>query len=437
MHTASTIRPPSSDHTWFASFASTAIAVVFGVLGGLAAVAPLDSAAIAPGRVAADSSTKPLQHLEGGIVDEILVKEAEAVKEGQVLFRLKPTQARANSDMVRKQLDAALAQESRLTAERDGVATLNFPAELLERRSVPETAAAIADQERQFAERKTTLQNQTLILRTRLEQTSKELGGVRQQETAYKDQLANLSAEIENLSELQRKGLYPKSKLMALQREYSRLEGQLGSAQAEAARLGEVLQETKLQIAQAEQKFREEAGQQLTEVRARLSDARERLRVTDDIMSRIEIRAPQNGVVQGLKVHTPGAVVRPGETLAELVPSGDRLIMAVRVSPLDIDNVETGQKAEVRLPGFASRGLKTILGRVERVGADVMQDDYTKEPYYLARVEVDPRTIPAEVEKRLQPGMPADVLITTGERTILQYLVGPISDLIAKSMREQ
>jgi HlyD family secretion protein len=339
--------------------------------------------------------------------------------------------------MVRKQLDAALAQESRLTAERDGVATLNFPAELLERRSVPETAAAIADQERQFAERKTTLQNQTLILRTRLEQTSKELGGVRQQETAYKDQLANLSAEIENLSELQRKGLYPKSKLMALQREYSRLEGQLGSAQAEAARLGEVLQETKLQIAQAEQKFREEAGQQLTEVRARLSDARERLRVTDDIMSRIEIRAPQNGVVQGLKVHTPGAVVRPGETLAELVPSGDRLIMAVRVSPLDIDNVETGQKAEVRLPGFASRGLKTILGRVERVGADVMQDDYTKEPYYLARVEVDPRTIPAEVEKRLQPGMPADVLITTGERTILQYLVGPISDLIAKSMREQ
>lgn len=437
MTLASTMKPPSGDHTWYASLGVTAIATVFGAFGGFAAIAPLDSAAIAPGRIVAESSTKPLQHLEGGIVREILVKESQAVEEGQVLFRLEPTQARANADMIKKQVDAALALEARLIAEREGAPKINFPAGLLTRRDVPETAATIADNERQFAERKMSLMRQTQILNLRMEQTSKQLSGVKQQEVALNNQLANLAAEIDNLSALQQKGLYPKSKLMTLRREYSRLEGQLGSTNGEVGRLGDVLHETQLQISQAEQKFREEAGQQLLEVRARLSDVRERLRVTDDIVGRVEIRAPQNGIVQGLRVHAPGAVINPGETLADLVPLGEKLMMAVRVSPLDIDNVQVGQRAEVRLPGFASRSLKTILGEVERVGADVMIDAYSKEPYYLARISVDLNTIPAEIEKRLQPGMPGDVLITTGERTILQYLFGPISDLIAKSMREQ
>ncbi len=427
----------SSDHMAFAMLGATAISFVFGIFGTFAAIAPLDSAAVAPGRVAAESSTKTIQHLEGGIVREILVKEAQPVKEGDVLFRLAPTQAQANSDMMRKQLDTALAQEARLSAEREGAKTLSFPAEIVSRRSVPETATALADQERQFDERRASLNNQTMILRTRFEQTSSELSGLQRKEKSLSDQITNLSSELASLTELREKGLYPKSKLMALQRQKSGLEGELGGMQGELARLGEVQRETKIQISQLEQKFREEAGQQLAEVRARLSDIREKTRVADDVMNRVEVRAPQDGIVQGLKVHSSGAVIRPGETLAELVPTGDKLVMAVRVSPLDIDNVEPGQKAEVRLPGFAARGLKTILGKVQRVGADVVLDDYTKEPYYMARVEVDPKTVPAEIEKRLQPGMPADVLITTGERTALQYLVGPLTDLIAKSMREQ
>lgn len=437
MQTTSTEPGLSSEHASYSTLAFVAIAVVFGAFGGFAARAPLDSAAIAPGRVSADSSTKPIQHLEGGIVREILVKEAQAVKEGQVLFRLEPTQAQASFGMLRKQLDLILAQEARLATERDGAARIGYPPELQARRSIPETAAVMADQERQFNERRTALHNETQILRARLKQIAMELSGQQRQATATRDQITNLDADISNLTPLMERGLYPKSKLMAMQRERSRLDGQLGGLEGQISKLDEVQQETQLQIDQAEQKFRGEAGQQLAEVRARLAETRERLGVADDVVRRIEIKAPQSGIVQGLKVFTAGAVVKPGEALAELVPSGDKLIMAVRVSPLDIDSVERGQRAEVRFPGFSTRGLPTILGRVERVGADVMRDEFTKDPYYLARVEVDQTTIPTEIERRLQPGMPADVLIVTGERTVLQYLVGPLTDLIAKSMRER
>lgn len=428
---------PSGDHRRFASMGSLAISVVFGLFGGIATVAPIDSAAIAPGRVAAETSTKPIQHLEGGIVREILVKDAQAVLEGQVLFRLEPTQARANSELLREQLNSALALEARLTAEREGASRTSFPKSLTQRLDASDKPDVIADQERQFAERRATIDNQTRILRTRRDQTTKELDGLQKRVTTTEEQIESLSADIANLTTLQQKGLYPKSKLSALRRDRSRLEGELAGHQGEIARLGEVSREADLEIAQIEQKFREDAGQQLNEVRARISEVREKLGVADDIMRRIEIRAPQKGIVQGIKVHTPGAVVKSGEALAELVPTGEKLVMAVRVSPLDIDSVEAGQSAEVRLPAFARRGLKTIMGRVERVGADVMLDDFTKEPYYMARIEVDTKTVTDEIKRKLQPGMPADVLITTGERTILQYLIGPISDLLFKSMREQ
>lgn len=428
---------PSSDHRAYSQIGVVAIGIVLAFFGGFGAKAPLDSAAIAPGRVVTESSTKPIQHLEGGIVREILVKESDAVKEGQVLFRLEPTQARANSDSVRKQIDADLALEARLIAERDGTDALTFPKALLARRSSPDTAAAIDDQERRCKERKATIDNDTKILRSRLEQTTKELGGLERQQASLQDQIENIASDIESFAELLKKGLYTKSKLNALKREQLHLEGQLGSVEGEMARNEKIIEETKLQVRQAGQKYIDEAAKELPEVRARLSQAQERLSVAQDVMSRVEVKAPQDGVVQGIKVHAPGAVVHPGDSLAELVPTGDKLVMAARVSPLDVDNVAPKQKAEIRLPAFSTRHIPTILGKVETVAADAMLDEYTKEPYYLARVVVDTDTLPAEVQERLVPGMPADVLITTGERTLLQYLVGPISDLFAKSMREQ
>lgn len=428
---------PSSDHRAYSQLGLVAIGIVFAFFGGFGAKAPLDSAAIAPGQVATESSTKPIQHLEGGIVREILVKESDAVSEGQVLFRLEPTQARANSGIVRKQIDADLALEARLIAERDLADTLTFPKALLARRSFPDTAAAIDDQERRFKERKTTLDNDTKILKSRLDQTSQELGGLERQRAALRDQIENIAGDIESFTVLLKKGLYTKSKLNALKREQLRLEGQLGAVEGEIARNEKIVEETDFQIRQAEQKYVDDAAKELPEVRARLTQAQERLSVAEDVMSRIEVKAPQNGIVQGIKVHAAGAVVRPGDSLAELVPIGDKLVMAARVSPLDIDSVAPKQKAEIRFPAFSTRRIPTILGKVETIAADAMLDEYTKEPYYLARVVVDTSTLPSDVHERLIPGMPADVLITTGERTLLQYLVGPISDLFAKSMREQ
>jgi HlyD family secretion protein len=428
---------PSSDFRNYASLGAVSVAVVFGVFGGFAARAPLDAAAIASGRVAAESSTKPIQHLEGGIVREILVKEAQAVKEGDVLFRLEPVQAKANNDTLLKQYDAALALEVRLAAEREGGNKLQFPADLLARRSVPETASAIQDQERQFAERRLSMDNQVKILKAREAQTTKELSGVERQETALKEQVASIQAEITNVTGLMEKGLYTKSKMMANERERSRLQGMLAGSQADRAKLNEVIGETRLQIGQTEQKFREDAAQLLTDVRGKLSDIREKMNVASDVMNRVEIKAQQTGIVQGIKVSSAGSIVKPGESIADLVPTGEKLVMAVKVSPFDIDSVAIDQQAEVRFPGFASRGFPTIMGKVVRVAADATLDETTKEPFYMARVVVNQETLPEEVSKRLQPGMPADVLIRTGERTMLQYILGPLTDIVRKAMRER
>jgi HlyD family secretion protein len=426
----------SSSHKGYAYLGYFGIAIVFAAFGGFAWRAPLDSAAIAPGQVMAETATKPIQHLEGGIVREVLVKESTPVRKGDVLFRLEPTQARATSEMLMKQLDAATALEARLLAERDRAERISFPASLLDRRHVPETAAAISDQQKRFDERRQMLESEMRILKARLAQAEKEHAGLTHQGTSLREQLENLNADIEDASTLLHRKLYRRSKYRALLRDRSRLQGQLGTNESELARAMEATNEARLQIEKIERKFVDDASQQLPDVRVRLSDLREKMTVASDVMSRIEVRAPQNGIVQGLKVHAAGAVVRPGEALAELVPTGDKLVMAARVSPLDIDNVTKGQRAEIRFPAFSSRRIPTILGNVETVAGDAMLDEYTREPYFLSRVIVDTSTIPNEIHDRLVPGMPADVLIITGERTLLEYLLSPITDLLFKSMRE-
>ena len=426
----------ATDHSGYAQLGYFGIAIVFAVFGGFTWSAPLDSAAIAPGRVMAETATKPIQHLEGGIVREVLVKESTHVRKGDVLFRLEPIKARAESEMLMKQLDAAMALEARLLAERDGRTSVSFPPKLLARQTIPETAAAIADQRMRFKKRLQMLASETQILRARFAQAEKEHAGLTHKVSSLTEQIDSLTDEIEDATKLYKKRLYRRSKLRALKRELSRLKGDKGATESRLASAVEATNEARLQIEKVVQRFVEEVSQQLPEVRIQLSDLREKMSVAADVMSRIEIRAPQDGIVQGLQVHAPGAVVKPGDVLAELVPTGDKLVVAARVSPLDIDNVTKGQKAEIRFPAFSTRKIPTILGKVETVAGDAMQDEYTREPYFLARVVVDVTTIPKEIHERLVPGMPADVLIITGERTLLQYLVSPISDLLFKSMRE-
>ncbi|MGH1573352.1 HlyD family type I secretion periplasmic adaptor subunit [Methylobacterium sp. P31] len=424
-------------HGHYAGLGFGAIVLVFGALGIWSAVAPLDQAAIAQGQIAVQGSHKAVQHLEGGIVREILVHETQAVRQGDVLFRLQPTQALAGADTLRKQVDVALATEARLVAEQSHAAAITFPPGLVARLSVPETATAVLDQERQFAERRRSLDTQVGILNSGMEEKTQEIEGRTQQRATLTSQLASYAQEIGSLSELAAKGYYPRNKLLGLQRERDRIRGELAMADSSVARLRKSIDESRLQIQGVHQKQDTEVAQQLAEIRGRLSELREKAVIAEDVLTRIEVRAQRDGIVYDLKVHTVGAVVKPGETLAEIVPVGDGLVVEAKVSPLDIESVAVGQKAEVRFQNFSSRETPIILGRVKSVSPDSLVDEGTHQTYFSAQVVIDEGTIAPGVAKRIIPGMTADVLITTGERTVLQYLAGPLFNSLAKAFREK
>ena len=437
MHPALEYETANSDHRRYARLGFGAIAIVFGGFGIWAALAPLDRAAIASGQVAVESNRKAVQHLEGGIIREILVKDAQLVQEGDVLFRLQPTQAQANTDLLRKQLDASVALEARLKAEKAGAETIAFPGAVLARMSVSETATAVADQRRQFTERRASLQSRINILNSQIEQKRQEMVGREQQRASLATQVASYTKEMNAVAPLVAKGYYARNKFAAMEREHAKLQGDLGAAESDISRLSKAIEELQLQISQTRQKTDEEVSQQLADVRAKISDMREKLVIAEDVLQRVDVVAHRSGIVIGLKVHTIGAVVKPGDTLAEIVPVNDSLEVSARVSPTDIDTVAVGQKAEVRFPNFSSRATPIILGQVESVAADTTEDTTTHQFYYLTRVLIDYKTIAPELAQRILPGMQADVLISTGGRTVLQYLTGPLLNALAKTGREK
>jgi HlyD family secretion protein len=427
-----------TDYRSFARIGYLAIALTFGGFGLWAANAPLDGAAIASGKIAVESDRKPVQHLEGGIIADILVHEAQAVTEGQVLFRLQSTQAKTSAETLRKQLDAGLATEARILAEQAGQGTITFPPDLLDRASGDrETAQAVADQQHQLVERRRYLESQIAIQKSKMEQTSRDIAGKSARLKALKSQAASFDTEIGRVSSLAAKGFYPRNKLLELERQRDGVDAEVAAADGEISLNRERIEEAKAQIREIEQQDRQQLAETLAQTRGRNGELRQKLTQADDVLSRIEVRAPRGGVVQEIKFHTVGAVVRPGDTLAEVIPVNDTLILSAHVAPTDINVVSAGQKAEVRFPAFASRHLPAMYGRLVSLSADAVNDEQTHQPYYAAKVVIDQGTIRPDIAKSLVPGMPADVIITTGERTVLQYLVGPLLDKLALGMRER
>ncbi len=413
------------------------IALAFGAFGGWAAMAPLDSAAIANAQVAVSSNRKPIQHLEGGMLREVLVTETQRVEAGQVLFRLQPVQAQASADTVRKATDAALAQDARLSAERDLKTQITWPEMIAQRRLQADVAAIMADQEKQFAERRRSTEGQVGIHMSRIEQTSRDIVGKRSRERSLAQQIESLQIDVGKFKTLADKGYFAVSKLSAMQRDLWRLEGDREGLRGEIARAEETMAESRQQIKVVQQARVEEAAQQLADVRAKLAELREKTSVTSDVLARLEVRAPRAGIIQSIKVHTVGEIIKPGDTLAELVTPEEGLIMTAQVQPSDIDSVRTGAKAEIRFPAFAARQRTATVGKVETVASDITFDPNTKQSYYAARVIIEADTLPTELKGKLVPGMPATVLITTGERTMLTFIVGPLSDRISRTMRER
>jgi HlyD family secretion protein len=430
-----------NDHRGYGRVGFIAIALVFGGFGVWAAFAPLDKAAVAQGQVAVESNNKPVQHLEGGIIREILVRDAQQVKEGDVLFRLQPTTAQANLDLLRKQIDAGLAQEARLVAEQTRADQIKFPADLLARRKVAETDMAIKDQERQFRERKQSLDGQIGILAAQIEQKQQDTIGRTRQRDSLAAQMASFKTEMTTVFPLVAKGFYARNKYLALERDANRVEGEFGLAESDILRFGKAIEEAKLQIKQTRFKFDDEASTALNDVRGKISDAREKIVMAEDVLSRVDVRAPRSGTVLGLKVHGIGAVVKPGETMAEIVPLGEGLMVTARVSPTDIESVEIGQKAEVRFANFSSRTTSVIMGKVVSIAPDATTDQTAnqqqQQPYFAAKIVIDYSAVPENIAKKIQPGMTADVMISTGERTAWAYFLGPLKSSFAKTFREK
>ena len=413
------------------------IILTFGVFGTWAAYAKLDSAVVATGVVTVESSRKTISHLEGGIIRQILVREGQHVDEGQLLYRMDDTQSQAGAETTNNQLSAGLATEARLVAEREHLASIVFPPELLANKDNPVAKEAMADQVKQFEERRAAVDGQTAILETRIKQYSSELGGLALEKAATKRQLDFIDVELVDLHGLLDKNLVPKSRVLSLEREKSRLEGVIGRSTADEAKAHNGIGEARLQIEQIQKKFAEDVNSSLLDIRQKNADLRERQRVSADILRRIDIRAPRAGVVQNVKATTIGGVVRAGEPLLELIPDGDELVVNAQVPVSDIDSVAVAMAAEVRFSAFHGRILPLIMGQVASVSRDRLIDEQTHQPYFLARVTVDEHQLPAGVRDRVSAGMPVEVIIPTGERTMVDYLVRPLRNRVSKALREK
>jgi HlyD family secretion protein len=412
-------------------------AAFFGGFGAWAALAPLASAAIAPGTVTVDSHRKTVQHLEGGIIAELLVRNGDDVAAGQVLLRLEDVESRAAFDLLKGQHRALLAQEARLIAERDGESEPAFAPELLSLSADPAVAEILAGQRRILASRNQVLEGQTAVLHQRIRQYEAEIESLKAQIDSGEVQLRFIAEELSGVGELFEKGLEKKSRLLALKREAARLTGMQGDYQGRITQAEQGIAEARMESLSLKEQRDAEVATELREVQVELAEVTDKLRAAQSRLQRTEILAPQAGVVVNLRYFTAGGVIEPASPILEIVPAGERLVVDARLDPMNIDEVRAGMAAEVRLVAFKQRITPTIAGRVQQVSADALVDEQTMRTYYVARVEISPAELDGLNSVELYPGMPVEVMIATGERTALDYLLAPVAQSFQRAFREQ
>jgi HlyD family type I secretion membrane fusion protein len=414
------------------------IAIFFGAFGTWAAIAPVSSAAVAPGVVVVQSNRKTVQHLEGGIIKEILVKEGDHVKEGQVLVRLDDTQARSSLQLLQGRYWAARTLEARLIAERDGADVISFPEELRPVADDPIAGTMMATQVNLFNARREAMQGQIDILQQQIRQQNEQIEGLEAQQRSEQQQIVLIKEESASAEELFVKGLERKSRLLALKRAIHNLEGSRAGHIADIARIKQQIGEAELKILDLKNQRISEVLKELRDTQSELTETTERLSAARDVVARTEVRAPRDGIVVGLQVHTVGGVIPPGGSALEIVPQDEKLIIEAQVRPEDIESVHTGLRAEIRLVGSNPRDVPLLDGTVTYVSADRLSDPQGRfPPYYKANIEVDPKSLAQEGQINLFPGMPAEVMIVTGERTPLEYFLQPITVGIERAVRER
>jgi HlyD family type I secretion membrane fusion protein len=411
------------------------VLIFFGGFGTWAALAPLDSAAIAIGTLAVESRRKKVQHLEGGIIGEILIDEGSVVELGAPLIRLDTTQAQIRHELHRGQLRSASAQSARLSAERDELEAVVFPDWLIAETGSPEVAAILSGEERIFEARRDSIAGRAAILQQRILQLEEEITGLHGQNAAQNRERGLISEEISTVQSLFDQGLATKPRLLALQRAAANIDGERARFQAAIARAEQRIGETRLEIDGLKSNMLNSVVQEFRDVETRIADLRERIAAAEDILARTEIVAPASGTVVSLQVFTTGGVISPGETLMEIVPTGDPLLIEARVNPNDIDVVHPGQEASVQFLAFSQRRTPSFTGRVIQVSADLLTDERSGVTYYLGRISIDENQDGLD-ELELYPGMQVEVLIRTGARTAIDYFLEPLTSSMNRALRE-
>lgn len=411
--------------------------VLTGGIGGWAATTELSGAVIASGSVVVDSNVKKVQHLTGGIVGELLVRDGQRVRGGDVVLRLDETVVRANLAIVDKGLNEMYARKARLEAERDRAEEVRFPASLLARSSEPDVAQAVDSERKLFELRRTARVGQKSQLKQRIAQLEEEIGGLVALQDAKSEEIRLIMTELEGVRELWKKNLIQLTRLTALEREAARLKGERAQSIATTAQSRGKISETELQIIQIDQDLSSEVAREMREVDSKIGEFIERKVTAEDQLKRIDIRAPQDGTVHQLTVHTVGGVVTPSDPIMLIVPHSDLLSIEAKVSPQDIDQLRLGQTAGLRFSAFNQRTTPEITGTINRISADVTADQRSGQNFYTIRIATDEKELARLGEVKLVPGMPVEVFAKTYDRTVISYFIKPLHDQVMRAFRER
>ncbi|MCB1517086.1 MAG: HlyD family type I secretion periplasmic adaptor subunit [Hyphomicrobiaceae bacterium] len=406
------------------------------VIGGWLSLAPLSSAVIAGGTIVVETAVKKVQHSTGGIVSEIYVQDGDHVNLGDPLILLDDTVAKASRDIYQSQVDEMLARQSRLQAEVNGASTIDFGT-LEARKENSEVAELMAREQRVFDTRLQSKISQQNQLRERIGQINQEIEGLQSQAAAAETSTQLVQKELDGVRDLYAKNLVSITRVNNLERDLASLQGQNGQLLAEIARARGRIIETELQISQLDTDYRDNSLATLSDTQAQLAELNERLTAAQDQLDRVMIRAPREGIVHELSVHTVGGVVGAGELLMEIIPTADKLVIDAKVAPQDVDRVSIGQEVHIHLHAGNSRMTPDLVGTLTRVSPDLVVDDRTGYGYYTVRVALEDDAQEKLEDLTLIPGMAATIYIQTGARTALEYLSKPLVEQISKTFQER
>src|SRR5450631_605735 len=405
-------------------------------VGVWAATTEISGALIAPGTIVVESNVKKVQHPTGGVVGQLLVRDGDRVKAGDLLVRLDDTIMRANLAIVTKALTELNARKARLEAERDGAETVKFPDDLMQQTDVPEIAQVLMGERKLFELRRSARAGQKAQLQERINQSGEETTGLSAQKVAKEKEITLIEHELAGVRDLFNKNLVPMTRLTSLERDATRIDGERGQLIATIAQAKGKIAELRLQIIQIDQDLSSEVAKEMREIDAKIGEFVERKVSAMDQLKRTDIRSPQDGTVFQSTVHTVGGVMPAGEPIMLIVPEADKLTIEARVNPQDIDKVQLGQIAALRFSAFNVRTTPEIFGTVSRVSADTTTDQRTNQSYYTIRIAMPPEQVTRLGDVKLVPGMPVEAFVKTGERTVISYLMKPLSDQINRAFRE-